>query len=146
MAERPQNRNLRPFKKGDVGNPEGRNQYTYRREFEEAIARLAKGKLLDGELEALNLPDFIAHLIDSSEEMTRGEIIAFVTMFKAMQGGKDGLSEALARLWQKIERVEHDYSVADNAALIDRLASIARSRGANGSGGEPDDGGTAGAE
>jgi len=26
--------NLKPFKPGDVGNPEGRNQYTYRRDFE----------------------------------------------------------------------------------------------------------------
>ena len=35
--------NLRPIRPGEVRNPEGRNQYTYRRDFQAAIQRLADG-------------------------------------------------------------------------------------------------------
>ena len=45
--------NLKPFKPGDVGNPEGRNQYTYRRDFERTIDALLRGELSPKEAEAV---------------------------------------------------------------------------------------------
>ncbi len=38
--------NLRPVKPGEVRNPAGKNQYTYRRDFQAAIQRLADGTFI----------------------------------------------------------------------------------------------------
>ncbi len=45
--------NLRPFKSGDVGNPEGKNQYSYKRECEQTIDALLKGEVSPEEAEAV---------------------------------------------------------------------------------------------
>ena len=44
MPSQRQMANLRPIKRGEVKNPSGRNQYSYRQDFEEAIGRLAAGR------------------------------------------------------------------------------------------------------
>jgi hypothetical protein len=130
--------NLKPIQPGEVRNPTGRNQYSYRLDFERTMGRLLKGALTQEEIEALDLP---AHILDLAEgdDLTRGELIALVVTWRAMKGDRDGMAEALARLWPKVER--HEHTVADDeseAALLDRLASIARTRRANGHDSEPD--------
>ena len=98
--------NLVLVKNGDPPlNPKGNNQYTYRRDFERSITLLLKGNLREEEVEALNLPDYILHIAESGA-LTRGELIAVITVYKAMQGNKDGMAEALGRLWPKTTKIE----------------------------------------
>lgn len=49
VSERPQNKNLKPFKKGQSGNPKGMKVGTrpYKVLFREAVIKLAKAKGLD---------------------------------------------------------------------------------------------------
>ena len=124
--------NLTPVKAGDPPlNPEGRNQYTYRREFETTITNLLKGKLTKPELDALDLPPYILHIAESGE-LKRGELIAIVTVYRAMKADKDGMAEALARLWPKVEKHEVDLIESSDESVLDRLAGIARARRGNG--------------
>ena len=53
MSDRPQNRHLRPAKPGEVRNPTGINQHTYRRDFERTIDALLKGELSPEEAESV---------------------------------------------------------------------------------------------
>ncbi len=143
------------FAPGQIGNPEGRNQYTYRRDFELAIADLLKGVF---EFRRELVPDhegakarclicnalqctlyvgqnMYAHAgcIDQIGELTRGQVIALITVQRAMAGDEKMLPTVLDRLWPKVDR--HEIEVIEAApaeALISRLDSIAKRKKASG--------------
>ena len=96
--------NLRPIRKGEVLNPEGRNQYSYRRDFEAAIQGLLTGETTPEELERVGVPEDVRDLIP--EGATRGEVLAIVTVQLAMKGEARHLADALDRLWPKKVGVE----------------------------------------
>ena len=101
-----------PFaiKPGEVRNPVGRNQYSYRRDFERAADALLRGVATEGERRRLGLDDDLLALIP--EDATRGEILAFVTILRAEAGDEKVYAEVMARLWPKVERREiGDFSV-----------------------------------
>jgi len=108
---------LNPAKPGEVRNPKGINQYTYRGDFERSIDALLKGKLSGPEIEDLKLPDHIRHVVEAGE-VTRGEVIAMITVAGAMMGEKERLAEVLARLWPKISKHEIEDTAGTLAALI----------------------------
>ena len=85
----------RPIQPGEIRNPEGRNQYTYRRDFEKAIVALLDGELT--EKQAQVLPEWVRELI--SPGMTRGEVVAVIAVFGALRGDEKQLSALLKRVW-----------------------------------------------
>ena len=97
-----QEANLRPFKPGDVGNPKGTNQYTYRRDFERTIDAMLKGELSPKEAEAV--PDWVLDVITPG--MTRGEAIAAVTVAGALRGDSRHLLGVLKRIWPETQKHE----------------------------------------
>lgn len=109
--------NLVPPKPGEVRNPEGHNQYTYRRDFERAIDTLLKGEPSERETADLKLPDHIRYVVEAGE-VSRGEVIAMITVAGAMMGEEKRLAEVLARLWPKISKHEIEDTAGTLAALI----------------------------
>jgi len=106
MATEQQLANLRPpIKPGEVRNPQGHNQYTYRRNFEKAVDQALGGKL-SPELKQF-IPESVLPLIEGREDLTTGEAIALVQIAKTLTGDEKATSETLARLWLKTERHEH---------------------------------------
>lgn len=117
-------------KPGQKLNPEGRNQYTYRRDFELAIDELLKGVyefrrevVEDSEGEQVrcilcnlrNCNLYVGHqmyahkgCIDQIDQLTRGQVIALVTVQRAMAGDEKMLPTVLDRLWPKIQKHEVD--------------------------------------
>ena len=114
---RPGSEHLKPAKPGEIRNPKGINQYTYRRDFEHSIDALLKGKLTAPEIEDLKLPAHIRHVVEAGE-VSRGEVIAMITVAGAMMGEKERLAEVLARLWPKISKHEIEDTAGTLAALI----------------------------
>ena len=116
---------LRPIKAGEVRNPNGKNQYTYRRDFEATIQRLAEGKydprvqengddtakcwycqLPDCEKLAASLGAVHDECLELVREMTGGELLAHVGFQKALGGDEKYWSEYAARFWLKTEKRE----------------------------------------
>jgi hypothetical protein len=91
----------RPIRPGEVRNPEGRNQYTYRRDFETSIGRLLNGELTDAEAE--QVPEWVQALVNPG--MARGEALAHITVLGALRGEKH-LLEALKRIWPVVTKAE----------------------------------------
>jgi hypothetical protein len=83
------------IKLGEVRNPEGRNQYTYRRDFDKTVVGLLEGELT--EKEAQGLPEWARELI--SPEMTRGEVFAVIAVSGALRGDEKQFFELLKRVW-----------------------------------------------
>jgi hypothetical protein len=101
-------RNLIPAKPGEVRNPEGRNQFTYRREAERHLDEWCKFH---------------------GREMVR------MIANEARAGKPWAAKLILDRVLPTVER--HEHSIAESAgagALLDRLAHIATRRRTNGSG------------
>ncbi len=122
--------NLKPSKPGEARNPKGKNQYdtSYRRDFELAIDDLLSGvydfrrELVgsDETGEALCLlcnigqcDTYVGHslyahgaCIDQIDHLTRGQVIALVTVQRAMQGDEKMLPVVLDRLWPKTTKIE----------------------------------------
>ena len=139
---------------GEVRNPKGINQYTYRRDFEISIDRLLAGRWefrrepvedKEGEkcsclicgLRNCNLyvgEQQYAHAacIDEIDGMSRGEAIAYVTVRRAMAGDEKMLPCVLDRVWPKVTKHEVDLPGADPAALAARLTAGAHRRRTNG--------------
>jgi len=117
VCPRPGSEHLIPNKPGEVRNPEGHNQYTYRRDFERSIDELLKGKLSESEIEDLKLPPHIRHVVETGE-VSRGEVIAMITVAGAMMGEEKRLAEVLARLWPKTSKHEIEDTAGTLAALI----------------------------
>jgi hypothetical protein len=92
----------KPIVPGEVRNPEGRNQWTYRRDFEQTIA-----KLLDGELsaeEAENTPEWVRDIVEPG--MTRGAALAAIAVTGALRGEGKHFEELLKRVWPATEKRE----------------------------------------
>ncbi len=129
MAGRGRIENLKPAKPGEVLNPEGRNQYSYRRDFEATVDALLRSvykfepeQLTRGEGErarclvcnlfacdaraGLNL---YAHrdCLTELDGKTRGEVIGLVAVQRALTGDDKMLPEILKRLWPAPKPVEH---------------------------------------
>ena len=103
----------RPIQPGQVLNPEGKNQWTYRRDFEHAVERLCSGEITEELLEYI--PDQIRPLF--SEEMSGGEALAKMLMVRALRGDEKCLTEALKRIWPATQKHEID---GDAAVVIVR--------------------------
>jgi hypothetical protein len=80
---------------GEVRNPEGRNQYTYRREIEQNALDLLDGELPPDQLE--DLPQWVQKAIKAG--MTRGEAIVAIMIAGALRGERPYFQEALKRVW-----------------------------------------------
>jgi len=128
MSRHPGSENLRPAKPGEIRNPEGRNQYSYRRDFELAIDGFLKGEyefrrervgpeesgkaqcLLcnHGQCDVYVGHGMFAHgaCVDQVNHLTRGQVIALVTVQRAMAGDEKMLPVVLDRLWPKATKVE----------------------------------------
>ena len=107
--------NLKPVQTGEVLNPKGRNQYTYRREAEEAFDRLVRKVQADGR--------------------TMGEVILEGLLEMARDRNELGIKLVIERLLPKVERREHDVEVSISVeqsrdALSARLARLAAGGGA----------------
>jgi hypothetical protein len=78
-----------------------------------------------------------AACIDQIDSLTRGQVIALVTVQRAMAGDEKMLPTVLDRLWPKVEKREHTLTESAEAGeVIARLAVFARSKRANGDGRE----------
>jgi len=82
-------KNLRPAKPGDVRNPKGHNQYTYRKDFEKHI------------------DDLCREMVNNKEP--RAKVLARKALELAEEGDSRALTEVLARMWPKTERHEHRF-------------------------------------
>jgi hypothetical protein len=129
-----QKANLKPIRRGEVRNPSGRNQYSYRRDFEAAIGQLAAGRYdghpqacTDQELEctfcglrgcrllAAGIGPLHDDCLEDVRQMTFGEVLAHITLRKALAGDPKVLQETLRRFWPDRERDERrvDESLSD---------------------------------
>lgn len=108
------NQNLRPARRGEIKNPEGKNQWTYRADFERSIARLMD---------------------------QHGDAIA-TRLVRGAARGKDLrlLLALLERVFPRVERHElkGDVSVDASGDLAAVMARLARLRGGGGDAGEGD--------
>jgi len=100
-----------PFKPGDVGNPKGINQYTYRREAEKAFDRM---------------------LSEFADGRTRAEAVIDKALELAEKGKPYALDQILKRILPVVEKHEHSLTASGDESLVDRLAAIARAKRANG--------------
>lgn len=133
---------LPPIKPGEVRNPEGRNQYSYRRDYELAFDRLMGGKLTVAEARDLNIPEHIRHIIESSEEVKRSEVAARLSVHYLLSGDEKKWSDVFARVAPKVEKREHSLGESSGAeALVDRLAALSAKRRKKGNGAGSNGGG-----
>ncbi len=121
---------LIPIVPGQVLNPKGRNQWSYREDFEHAIGKLLKGKLSDEE--AKIIPEWMREI--AGEGMTRGEALATITIGGALRGDEHWAKEALKRVWPATEKREYeiaktivvlrDYSGGRNGSSPHEIGSV----------------------
>ena len=110
--------NLDPIKPGEVRNPEGRNQYTYRRDAERRFDLLLKGELSELEIEDLKLSRHIRQQIETGELRSRLDVILAVSTEAAMAGNEKRLEDTIARLLPKTSKHEIEDTAGTLAALI----------------------------
>ena len=131
MAQQGRVQNLKPIQPGAVRNPEGRNQYSYRRDFEATVDALLRSvykfeteNLKPGEGEmarcvvcnlmgcdtraGLNLYAHL-HCLSELDGKTRGEVIGLVAVQRALSGDEKMLTELLKRMWPASKQVEHQF-------------------------------------
>jgi hypothetical protein len=132
MARRGRVENLKPAKPGEVRNPEGRNQYSYRRDFEATIDAVLRS-VYKFEPEALEPGEgktarclvcslfgcdtraglnIYAHqgCLSELDGKTRGEVIGLVAVQRALTGDDRMLPEILKRVWPAPKPIEHQMS------------------------------------
>jgi hypothetical protein len=80
---------------GYAPNPEGKNQYTYRRDTELKAAELAAGTLAPEEID--DLPQWVQKIVEPG--MTRGQVLAAMCFAGALRGEPLYFREALKRVW-----------------------------------------------
>ena len=108
----------RPIQPGQVLNPAGANQYTYKRDFELTIDRLLKGELSPEEVETV--PSWVRGLVTAG--MTRGEALAAVTVAGALRGDSKHLAAVLKRVWPEMHK--HEVSgLQGSPETVNRFAS-----------------------
>ncbi len=111
----------RPIQPGQVLNPKGANQYTYKRDFELTIGRLLKGELSPEEMEAV--PGWVRDLITPG--VTRGEAIAAVTLAGALRGDPKHLMAVLERLWPKVQTIHTGQDPESDPMQLEARAQVA---------------------
>lgn len=121
MANKSHHRHLIPAKPGEVRNPKGHNQYTYRREAEAAFDKLLRSWAADG------------------SKRTRAEAIIEKAMELAEAGKPYALDQILKRILPAVEKHEHSIAGVSDESLFDRLAALRRAKRANGHALEPDE-------
>ena len=97
----------KPIEPGQVLNPEGRNQYSYRRDNEETITRVLRGSRPEGIREAVRktVPESSHVLLDSlldelGERPTTGEVMGVLTVVHALSwDDQRHVAEVLKRIW-----------------------------------------------
>lgn len=151
--------NLKPNPGGEVRNPHGHNQYSYRQDFEATVDSLLAGKPkhqyepIDAEegkkiaciLCGLRKSDVFlgsqryAHesCVKAIEGKTRGQVIGEVTVRLAMCGDERVLPEILKRLWPAVKEVDLRVPGSDPTALYDGVAEFFARRGSAGADPEP---------
>lgn len=92
------------IKPGEVRNPEGRNQYTYRREFEAAV------------------DEMLREASDEKPERSRAAVLADKALALAEAGDTRVLGEVLARVWPKPASFQLEHS----GRLVFDFASLAK--------------------
>ena len=80
--------NLSPIQPGQVLNPEGKNQYSYRKTFEEQIGRI------------------LAEERGEDSPVTNSEAIGRKAVELAIAGDKLALKEVLERVWVAVKKIE----------------------------------------
>lgn len=88
-----------PIRPGEVRNPQGINQYTYRRDFEMNIQRLLKTAAPEHVRRLV--PESAKHMVEMlGTDATVGEIMAVVTICEGVAwNDQRHVSELLKRLW-----------------------------------------------
>jgi len=92
-----------PVAPGEVRNPKGINQYTYKRKFENMIDKLCNGSISDKDLKSL--PSWVRDAIEPG--MSGGEALAKVSFLGALAGDGKMHPELLKRIYPATERHEH---------------------------------------
>lgn len=85
----------RPIQLGEVRNPEGRNQYSYRRDFDQDVPRLLAEGTSDAEID--RLPEWARGV--ELEGLTRDEVVARIVVAGALRGEGRYMNEVLKRVW-----------------------------------------------
>lgn len=107
-----------PVQPGEVRNPTGINQYTYRRKFEHAVEALLTGTAPpDVAMELLKLlPEAARPALQAmGSDVTPGEALAVCTIAQALIGDEKARAEVLKRVWPAVEK--HEVSGPNGAAL-----------------------------
>ena len=136
MPNAKQLENLKPIRRGEVRNPSGRNQYSYRRDFQAAIQRLADGTFVGRdqacadraaacsfcglpqcERLAAGLGAIHAECLEQVRSMKGGEILAHVAWRQALSGDSRMLPEALKRFWSVDDAQSEDADESLSAQL-----------------------------
>lgn len=112
MSSEVENLETGKIRPGEVRNPEGRNQYSYKRDFEVTIDKLLAGELTETEAELV--PEAAKALIKPG--MSRGEALAVVTVTAALCGDDKHLAELLKRVWPITSK--HELSGPDGGAIV----------------------------
>ena len=95
--------NLKPQRAGEPGhNQTGRNQYSYKRDFERTVDALLRGKPVNGELD--KAPRWLRDAVLPG--MTRGEALAAATVAGAFSGDLKHLATVLKRIWPEVTKHE----------------------------------------
>ncbi|MBW2696340.1 MAG: hypothetical protein JRE70_07690 [Deltaproteobacteria bacterium] len=110
-----------PAKPGEVRNPEGKNQYTYRKDFEKSIGDLLNGELTEAEAESL--PEWIREVVEPG--MTRGDALAAISVHGALRGDEKRHTELMKRLYPATEKREVTADVRTEGALPVSLPDLA---------------------
>jgi hypothetical protein len=98
---------------GEVANPKGHNQYTYKQRFENSVDRLLNGDIDERYLEVI--PEVARPFLqDIPDDWEVGDVLAIVTLVKALSGDEKALSEALKRIWPSNEKLQ----VEDNRPTV----------------------------
>jgi hypothetical protein len=113
--------NLIPAKPGEVRNPLGRNQYSYRKDAEETFERL------------------LASVADRGE-LTVSEAIVSDLLVMAQAKDKWAIDKVLERVLPAVQKHEHGVPGSDLAGLVDGLAGLAAKRRTAGGGNGADTG------
>ena len=144
--------NLSPIQPGEVRNPKGINQYSYRQDFEKTVDALLASKV-EYSREPIDLDEgkkvacivcglrkcdvFLGGFryghescIQGLEGKTRGEVIGEITVRLAMCGDEKMLPDVLKRLWPAVNVHEVADTTADFAGLAASLARFAPKPGA----------------
>ena len=98
---------LTPILPGQVLNPTGRNQFSYRRDFERTIERLLRSPAA-GSLE--HAPEWMIDAVEPG--MSKGEALAAATVAGALAGDLKHLGTVLKRIWPEVVKHEVDHSNA----------------------------------